>query len=150
MSFAILTGILSIWVSSLFFYILCEFSFINVTSRSVNFFESGLFFRQPYHSKCIIIYHVAYARNLGVIFDDFSSFALDSRSITKCLSSLPPKIYIASLHFCALFHPFPRSLLYGPCLKIQLATIGSVTDILQNKLLSKYSWKKRNLKSVSM
>ena len=84
MPFPILIGILSIWVGSLFFCILCELSFIDVTSRSVNFFESGLFFRQPYHCKCIIIYHVAYARNLGVIFDDFSSFALDSQSITKC------------------------------------------------------------------
>lgn len=67
----------------------------------------------------------------------------------QVLSSLPPEIDIASLHFSALFHPFPRSLLYGPCLKIQLATIGSVADILQNKLLSKYSWKRRNLKSVA-
>lgn len=108
--FPILTGILSIWVASFVFYILCELSFIDVTSRLVNFFESGLFFRQLYHSKCIIIYHVAYARNLGVIFDDFSSFALDSRSITKCCQNTyfdrHLKIDIASLHFSALLHRF--------------------------------------------
>lgn len=67
----------------------------------------------------------------------------------QVLSSLPPKIDIASLHFPALLHPCPRSLLYGPCLKIQLATIGSMADILQNKLLNKYSWKERRLKSVA-
>lgn len=107
MSFAILTGILSIWVSSLFSYILCEFSFIDVTSRSVNFFESGLFFRQPYHSKCIIIYHVAYARNLGVILMTFPLLPLTVNQSPSAVKSTSKNRYCISSLFCSL-PPFSK------------------------------------------
>lgn len=56
-------------------------------------------------------------------------------------------LHLFTFLYPSCLHLFPSSVLHYPHLKILLAVIGIVTNTLQSKLLNKYSWKKRSLKS---
>lgn len=148
MPFPTLTRILPIWVAF-------------VSTSSVNchllMFPAGpvnFFLKVDYFSDNLIpAYHLLSCFYQKPESHSWWPFLLCSwHSINhQVLSTLPPKIYITSLHLSVFsgLCPIPRSPLYYPCLKFLLATIRNVNSTLQNQLVSTYLQTTRSFKCVS-
>lgn len=136
-------------MGSLCFYVLFELSCIAATSRFCK-----LFLKVDYFSDNLITVSALSAKLL--MPETSESFLMTFPPLHLTVNKSPSAITVYQskyiLHLFTFLYPsclhlFPSSVLHYPHLKILLAVIGIVTNTLQSKLLNKYSWKKRSLKS---